>query len=61
MKNQDYEVKINIDELKGLIEELGFDISDLSDIELLASCTGTCDKCQSTCQNCVSGGSNGRP
>lgn len=52
---------MDIEELKELIEELGFDVSDLADIELLASCTGTCDKCQSTCQNCVSGGANGHP
>ena len=47
---------MDIQELKELIEDLGYDLSDLEDIEVLAHCTGTCDYCQGTCSKCQSGG-----
>ena len=42
-------------ELKELIDELGYDLSDLEDIEILAKCTGTCERCQNTCTTCQNG------
>ena len=47
---------VGIQELKELIDNLGYDLSDLVDIEILACCTGTCDYCQGTCTKCQSGG-----
>ena len=43
-------------ELRELIDDLGYDLSDLEDIEILAHCTGTCDYCQGTCSKFQSGG-----
>lgn len=43
-------------ELKEFIDQLGYDLSDLEDIEILARCTGSCTYCQGTCQKCQSGG-----
>ena len=42
-------------ELKELIDELGYDLSDLEDIEILVKCTGTCERCQNTCTTCQNG------
>ena len=47
---------MDIYELRELIDDLGYDLSDLEDIEILAHCTGTCDYCQGTCSKCQSGG-----
>lgn len=46
---------LTLDELSDLVSEMGYDISDLEDIEVLASCSGTCTYCEGTCQNCQSG------
>ena len=45
---------LTITQLQELVDKLGYDISDLSDIEILAGCTGTCIQCNGTCQQCVS-------
>lgn len=47
---------MDLEELRELIDDLGYDLSDLEDIEILAHCTGTCDYCQGTCTQCQSGG-----
>lgn len=50
---------IGLEELKQLIDSLDYDLSDLSDIEILAACTGTCSTCNGVCQKCNAGASNG--
>lgn len=45
---------LTIAQLQDLIDELGYDVSDLTDIEILAGCTGTCVQCNGTCMRCVS-------
>ena len=47
---------MDIYELKELIDDLGYDLCDLEDIDILAHCTGPCDYCQCTCTKCQSGG-----
>ena len=42
-------MEYNLDELKSIIEELGYSLDDLANIEILASCTGV--SCSSACQN----------
>jgi hypothetical protein len=53
LKKKDYSIK----KIKETIKELGLDVQDLDDIEILASkeselykCEGTCVKCQSGCE-----------
>lgn len=51
------DMDMDIHELKDLIHDLGYDLSDLEDIEILASCSGSaCNYCQGTCTKCQSGG-----
>lgn len=42
-------MEYNLDELKILIDELGYSLNDLDNIEILAACTGI--SCQDACQN----------
>ncbi len=46
---------LTLEELAELVHEMGYNVSDLEDIEILASCSGTCTKCQNSCENCKTG------
>lgn len=46
---------LTLSELSSIVNEMGYDLSDLEDIEILAACSGTCTKCQNSCQLCQSG------
>ncbi len=46
---------LTLDELAELVNEMGYDVSDLEDIEILAACSGTCTTCEGSCENCQSG------
>lgn len=51
---------LTLSELSSIVNEMGYDLSDLEDIEILAACSGTCTKCQGSCQNCQSGCTSNR-
>lgn len=45
-------MELELDELRELINELGYSLDDLNNIEILAACTGVscANSCQPSCQ-----------
>ncbi|MBQ8496239.1 MAG: hypothetical protein IJ489_02140 [Clostridia bacterium] len=50
---------LKLDELRELIDELGYSLNDLDNIEILAACTGVA--CQQSCQPACQPGCSNKP